>query len=53
MLLLLRSYQHLEINTNFKNTFPGGPGIKKLPANAGDMGWMPGSPGRSHMLQSN
>ena len=29
--------------------FPGGPVVKKLPANAGDMGLIPGL-GRSHVL---
>ena len=28
--------------------FPGGPGVKNLPANAGDMGLI-SSPGRLHM----
>ena len=32
--------------------FPGGTVAKNPPANAGDMGSIPG-PGRSHMLQSN
>ena len=32
--------------------FPGGAGVKNLPANAGDTGSSPG-PGRSHMPQSN
>ena len=32
--------------------FPGGAVVKNLPANAGDMGSIPG-PGRSHMLWSN
>ena len=32
--------------------FPGGSVVKNPPANAGDMGWIPGL-GRSHMLQSN
>ena len=32
--------------------FPGGPVVKNLPANAGDIGLMP-DPGRFHMLQSN
>ena len=32
--------------------FPGGPGVKNPPANAGKMGLSPG-PGRSHMPQSN
>ena len=30
--------------------FPGGPVVKNPPANAGNMGSIPG-PGRSHMLQ--
>ena len=32
--------------------FPGGPVAKNSPANAGDMGSIPGL-GRSHMLQRN
>ena len=32
--------------------FPGGPVVKNLPCNAGDMGSIPG-PGRSHMMQGN
>ena len=32
--------------------FPGGAVVKNLPANAGDMGLIPG-PGRSHMPWSN
>ena len=32
--------------------FPGGAVVKNPPANAGDMGLVPG-PGRSHMPQSN
>ena len=32
--------------------FPGGAVVESLPANAGDMGLIPG-PGRSHMPQSN
>ena len=31
--------------------FPAGTVVKNLPANAGDMGSIPG-PGRSHMLRS-
>ena len=31
---------------------PGGTVVKNLPANAGDVGWIPG-PGRSHMPWSN
>ena len=32
--------------------FLGGPAVKNPPANAGDVGSIPG-PGRSHMLQGN
>ena len=32
--------------------FPGGSAVRNLPANARDMGSIPG-PGRTHMLQSN
>ena len=35
-----------------KQDFLGGPVIENLPANAGDMGSIPG-PGRSHILQNN
>ena len=35
-----------------KQDFPGGPVAKNLPANAGDMGLIPG-PGRFYMPQSN
>ena len=35
-----------------KRDFPGGPVVKKLPADAGDMGLIPG-PGRSHMPWGN
>ena len=35
-----------------KRDFPGDTVVKNLPANAGDMGSIPG-PGRSHMSQSN
>ena len=35
-----------------KRDFSGVPVVKNLPANAGDMGLIPGL-GRSHMLQSN
>ena len=37
---------------NINMDFPGGPVVKNLPANAGDMGSIPG-PKRFHMLQSN
>ena len=36
---------------NYLRDFPGGPVFKNSPANARDMGLIPG-PGRSHMLQS-
>ena len=35
-----------------KQDFPGGPLVKNLPENAGDMGLIPG-PGRFYMLQGN
>ena len=41
----------LHLKSMFRG-FPGGTGVKNLPANAGNMGSSPG-PGRSHMLQSN
>ena len=37
---------------NLKEDFPGGPVVKNLPANAGDMGSSPGL-GRSHMPWNN
>ena len=42
------------VNVSLKTTgvFPGGPVDKKLPANAGDMGLIPGW-GGSHMLRTN
>ena len=36
----------------FLKDFPGGAVVKNLPANAGDMGSIPG-PGKSHMPWSN
>ena len=33
--------------------FPGGPVVKNLPCNAGDMGWIIVGEPRSHMLWSN
>ena len=39
------------IKNNFFG-FPGGTVVRNLPANAGDMGSIPG-PGRSHVPQSN
>ena len=38
-------------NENLRD-FPGGPVVGDPPANAGDMGFIPG-PGGSHMLQGN
>ena len=40
------------LKTDQVRDFPGGPVVKNLPANAGDMGLIPG-PGRSHMPGSN
>ena len=42
----------MDIKTYTKQDFPGGAVVKNPPANAGDVGLIPG-PGRSHMLQSN
>ena len=42
---------HIAIFKMDNHDFPGGPVVKNLPANAGDMGLMPGV-GRYHMLQS-
>ena len=57
--LVSRIYELLQLNhkkiTQFKmdkRAFPGGAVVKNLPANAGDMGSIPGL-GRSHMPQSN
>ena len=44
--------QDLGIKTVRERNFPGGPVVKNLPKNAGDMNSIPG-PGRSHMPQSN
>ena len=43
---------HYLISKFYYRDFPGGTVVKNLPANAGDMGSIPGL-GRSHMLQSN
>ena len=40
----------LKLKTQYRD-FPGGTVVKNPPANARDMGSIPG-PGRSHMLQS-
>ena len=37
---------------NWHSAFPGGPGVRNLPASAGDTGLIPG-PGGSRMLPSN
>ena len=42
----------MDIKTYTTQDFPGGAVVKNPPANAGDVGLIPG-PGRSHMLQSN
>ena len=42
---------HIAIFKMDNQDFPGGPVVKNLPANAGDMGLMPGM-GRFHILQS-
>ena len=48
MLVEVKQYQ-----SNFDNwDFPGGPVVKNLPANGGDMDLIPDL-GRYHMLQSN
>ena len=39
-------------NQNHNEGFPGGAVVENPPANAGDMGSIPG-PGRSHMPRSN
>ena len=44
--------QKLVLQKQINRDFPGGTVVKNPPANAGDMGSIPG-PGRSHMLQSN
>ena len=41
-----------QLNTDVSRDFPGGTVVKNPPANAGDMGLIPG-PGGSHMLWSN
>ena len=43
---------HIVIFKMDNQDFPGGPVVKNLPANAGDMGSIPG-PGRLHMLRGN
>ena len=41
-----------ELNTQALSNFPGGPVVKNLPANAGNMASIPGQ-GKSHRPQSN
>ena len=41
-------FNYLKVNEDF----PGGPAVKNPPANAGDMGSIPG-PGRFYMAQGN
>jgi hypothetical protein len=53
--LIWDNIYELMINTNEKpitRDFPGGLIVKNLPANAGDIGLIPG-PGRFHMWQGN
>ena len=45
-------YQAYLTQETMVRDFPGGTGVKNLPANAGDTGSSPG-PGRSHMPWSN
>ena len=45
-------YKSYGFKNNQKGDFPGGPVVKNLPANAGDMGSGP-DPVRSHMQRSN
>ena len=40
-------------NKNNQGDFSGGPGVKALPSNAGDMGSIPSWEPRSHMPQGN
>ena len=49
---MLLSLMVSAFKNQFSRDFPGDAVVKNLPANAGDMGSIPG-PGRSHMLQSN
>ena len=50
--VILLSHDIEYIIRNVDQDFPGGAVVKNLPANAGDMGSIPG-PGRSHMPWSN
>ena len=53
LLLIIHETPELHITWDFKDRgFPDGSVVKNLPANAGDMGLIPG-PGRSHILWSN
>ena len=47
-LLLTAHKAMMDVKNNISQDFPGDTVVKKLPANAGDMGSRPG-PGRSHM----
>ena len=49
---LVASASHIGRSKKRSRDFPGGAVVKNLPANAGDMGSIPG-PGRSHMPRSN
>ena len=49
--MLLNILQYVQRhNEELSRDFPGGPVVKSVPANAGDMGSVPGQ-GRSHMLR--
>ena len=50
--ITLETDQHLVQTKAIHWDFPSGTALKNLPANAGDMGSIPG-PGRSHMTRSN
>ena len=46
------NFNNVIILKDMEKDFPGGPVVKNLPANEGDMGLSPG-PERFHMLQNN
>ena len=47
-----KTSQEVVYRKHVSQVFPGGPEVKNLPANAGDMGSFP-DPGSSHMPRSN
>ena len=47
-----KTSQEVVYRRHVSQVFPGGPEVKKLPANAGDMGSFP-DPGRSQMPRGN